>query len=128
MLSKEEKHKLKIFYEDMKRELERNDHKGSILEFQDFNSIIAEMEYHKAKLFIAIRVHNVQAIREYIADTANFLLALGNTLRVYESPRDNYCRELNTINTFKSVRPDEQNTNVKEITQLKQKQNAKNSR
>lgn len=79
---------VQIFKEDMLSELNKNSHKGSILDFKDFNGIITELEYHKAKLFLAIRVKNKGAIREYLADTANFLLAIGNLFEVYEIEKD----------------------------------------
>ncbi len=79
---------VEIFKDDMLSELSKNSHKGSILDFKDFNGIITELEYHKAKLFLAIRVKNKGAIREYLADTANFLLAIGNLFEVYQTNKD----------------------------------------
>lgn len=79
---------IEIFKDDMLSELNKNAHKGSILDFKDFNGIVTELEYHKAKLFLAIRVKNKGAIREYLADTANFLLAIGNLFDVYQTEKD----------------------------------------
>lgn len=79
---------VEIFKDDMLSELTKNSYKGSILDFKDFNGIITELEYHKAKLFLAIRVKNKGAIREYLADTANFLLAIGNLFEVYQTDKD----------------------------------------
>lgn len=75
--------KLEKYKEWMARELDKNSHKGSILEFTDINEIITQLEYHKAKLLIAMRCKNPQAIKEYIADTSNFLFCLGNVYGLY---------------------------------------------
>lgn len=96
---------VEIFKQDMLLELKKNSYKGSILDFKDFNGIITEMEYHKAKLFLAIRVNNKGAIREYLADTANFLLALGNLFNVYEGENnEDECFEINKdVELFKKL-------------------------
>lgn len=97
---------VEIFKDDMLSELTKNSHKGSILDFKDFNGIITELEYHKAKLFLAIRVKNKGAIREYLADTANFLLAIGNLFEVYQTDKnDSESFEINRdVELFKIVK------------------------
>lgn len=86
----------RIFAEDMISELIKNSHKESILEINSFEQIITELEYHKAKLFLAIRVKNYGAIREYLADSGNFLMAIGNFFGVYSDERNNdKCFEIN---------------------------------
>lgn len=77
--------KFNNFTNSMLTELSNNLYKGSIYEFTNFEKIITEIEYHKAKMFLAIRLKNKQAIKEYIADTANFLLALGNSFGLYDN-------------------------------------------
>lgn len=85
-----------VFKQDMLCELNKNSHKGSILDFKDLNGIVTELEYHKAKLFLAIRVGNKGAIREYLADSANYLLALGNLFDVYSEDRnEEECFQIN---------------------------------
>lgn len=93
-------------------ELEHNKHKGSILDWQDFDNIIAELEYHKAKIFMAIRQENNEALREYIADTANILFALGNKFKLYEDyPKDTGITwELNKKVLISPVAVDKQST------------------
>lgn len=87
---------IKTFADDMISELRKNQHKGSILDFKNFEEIITELEYHKAKLFLAIRVKNTGAIREYLADTGNFLIAIGNLFKVFDEPRnETQCFEIN---------------------------------
>lgn len=76
--------KIERFKNSMLKELNNNEHKGSILDFGNFESIITELEYHKAKALIAIRLNNKQAVKEYIADTANILFALGNAGGLYD--------------------------------------------
>jgi len=83
------------FGDMMISQLANNAHKGSILDFKNFEGIITELEYHKAKLFLAIRVKNKGAIREYLADTANFLLAIGNLFDVIENTGGGECWEIN---------------------------------
>lgn len=77
--------KVERFKNHMLRELKANSHKGSILDFKDFDKIITELEYHKAKMLIAIRCNNKYATKEYIADTANFLFCLGNLGGLYDN-------------------------------------------
>lgn len=102
----EEKIKIERFKDRMLLELEKNRHKGTILATKDFNFIVTELEYHKAKMLIAVRINNKQALKEYIADTANFLFALGNLGGLYD---DNFIDnstsfELNKdIEVFKEV-------------------------
>lgn len=106
---------LEKFKNDMSSELEKNRHKDSILKLNDFNQIITELEYHKSKLFLAIRVKNKGAIREYLADTANYLLAIGNLYEVYdEETNPDECFELNkNIEMFLKIKVNEQSKNQK---------------
>lgn len=108
----DEERLVEIFKDDMLSELGKNSHKGSILDFKDFNGIITELEYHKAKLFLAIRVKNKGAIREYLADTANFLLAIGNLFEVYQTNKDDSeSFEINRdVELFKIVKTSESST------------------
>lgn len=76
--------KIDKFKDQMIKELESNSYKGSIDDFKNFDSIISELEYHKAKLLLAIRLDKKQAVKEYIADTANFLFALGDIGGLYD--------------------------------------------
>jgi len=106
---------VELFKNDMLSELKKNHHKGSILNFCDFNQIITELEYHKAKLFLAIRMKNKGAIKEYLADVANYLLAIGNLFEVYnEETNLDECYELNKdVDLFKKVYVNEQSKNQK---------------
>lgn len=84
-LKKSQLRKIEAFKQAMIRELTDNaPNKGDIENFRDFNGIITELEYHKAKMMVAIRCKEKQAIKEYIADTANFLFQLGNLYQLYE--------------------------------------------
>lgn len=103
------------FKDNMIIELQKNRHKGTILKFKDFNAIMTELEYHKAKLLLAIRVKNKGAIREYIADTANYLLAIGNLFGIYDDD-DNpeTCFEVNkNAELFVEIPCDEKSTDQK---------------
>lgn len=109
---------LERFKQTMLLELANNSHKGSILDFKDFNAIITELEYHKAKLFIAIRIKDKKAIQEYIADTANNLVALGNLFDLYSEDivDDGKVCELNIeAGVIKHVEKDNIKTNQKLI-------------
>ena len=76
-------YKIEKFKNSMLKELKSNSYKGNILDFKNFNEIITQLEYHKAKMLIAIRCNDKHAIKEYIADSANFLLCLGNLYNLY---------------------------------------------
>lgn len=101
--------KIDKFQNDMLIEIENNKYKENILDFKDINNIILELEYHKVKLFIAIRENHKNAIKEYIADLANILLALGNSFNIYN---ENY---------FESIESHELNTNNLILNKLIQK-------
>lgn len=103
------------FKESMIRELKKNSHKGSILDFKDFNAIITEMEYHKAKMFLAIRMGNKGAIREYLADQANYLVAIANLFEVFEDDNElDFCYEIDKeVEHFKKISVINKSTNQK---------------
>lgn len=71
------------FSHEIKRQIELNSDKGNLLEWNDIGHILYELDYHKAKLLIAIKQNNPYAIKEYIADCASILLALGNCYGIY---------------------------------------------
>ncbi len=83
ILKMKDAHKIEAFKNDMLNELLANQHKGNWNEFKDINNILLELEWHKAKLLMALREGNPDEIREYIADTSNCLLFLGNALDLY---------------------------------------------
>ncbi len=94
--------KIEVFKQRMLLELKNNSHKKCILDFSDYESIITEIEYHKAKLLIAIRVGNKHAAKEYIADVANFLFALGNSNGLY----DDDFEDIFETNSFEIIKSD----------------------
>lgn len=104
------------FTDQMIREMQNNSHKGSILEWNNFDNMICELEYHKAKMMLAIRSNDKPAIKEYIADCANILMAIGNLGGLYDedTPDDGMCSEtLPTI--FKRIPNDNANTGVTSV-------------
>lgn len=107
----------RIFADDMVSELIKNSHKESILEIDNFEQIVTELEYHKAKLFLAIRVKNYGAIREYLADCGNYLMAIGNFFDVFHSyGNNNKCFEINKeVDLFVEKNVEEQSKNQKLI-------------
>lgn len=80
---------VKRFSDQMLIELINNNHKGSVLDWGDFDNMITDLECHKAKMLIAIRCKNKKAIKEYIADCANILMAIGNKFELYDLPSIN---------------------------------------
>lgn len=84
------------FAKQMIIELENNQRKGSLLEWTSFENMITELEYHKAKMFIAIRSNDMNALKEYLADQANILMAIGNKFNLYDNEivNENICHEL----------------------------------
>lgn len=108
-MSTEELLKLQEFTNQMKVQLENNSHKGTIFDFKNFESIITELEYHKAKMFLAIRTKEWGAVKEYIADQANFLLALYNMFDLYDLDNSNIAYEINKQASMFIIKPiDEQ--------------------
>lgn len=93
------------FTEQMLIEIKHNSHKGSILNLIDFNEIVKEIKYHKSKIFMAIRAKNNLALKEYIADTANNLLALGNLFGLYDNPCNDQGKayEMNKTELIKEI-------------------------
>ena len=67
----------------MQIELDNNEHKGTIFDWKGITDKIADLEYHKAKMLLAIRTGQKNSIKEYIADCANILLSIGNELNLY---------------------------------------------
>ena len=76
--------KLAWFARDMQRELRHNLHKGDWETWKNPIEIIAELEYHKAKLIMAIREKNREAAREYLADCGTILMFYGNAYGLFE--------------------------------------------
>jgi hypothetical protein len=84
------KKKIRRFAKQMKIEIANNKHKtGSIENWIGIESKVADLEYHKAKMMIAMRTGNKAALKEYIADCANILFAIGNELGLYNEPSIN---------------------------------------
>ena len=98
----------------MLNELNKNSHKGSILDFKDFYQIITELEYHKAKLLFAIKNNHKDAIREYLADCGNYLLCIGNLFNVFDNDLSEDCIEMNkNVDLFVKVPVNKQSKNIK---------------
>jgi len=71
------------FAEAMQNELDANSHKGDWQEWSDIEAMIAELEWHKAKLLFALKENDKDKCKEYIADCANILLFIGNVGGLY---------------------------------------------
>jgi hypothetical protein len=71
-----------LFSQIMQYELESNSYKGDWREFRNINNILLELEWHKAKLLIALKDNDSSKIKEYIADCANNLLFLSNATNI----------------------------------------------
>jgi len=77
--------KVLAFAQQMQTELNNNSHKGDWNEFRDVKEILHEIEYHKSKLIIALgKKAPHKDVKELIADTANFLMMLGNAGELYD--------------------------------------------
>ena len=76
--------KVKWFAQDMQTQLRDNAPKGDWEKWQGLNDKLIELEYHKAKLLIALRGKNKSLIREYLADCGNILMFIGNEIGLYE--------------------------------------------
>lgn len=101
------------FAKQMKIELAHNAHKGSIVDFTNFDEIVTQLEYHKAKFFVALRLGEKDAAKEYLADCGNILAALGNSLHLFdkEPENDGSTYELNrNVSIIKKVNVNDQSS------------------
>lgn len=77
--------KIERFAEQMEIELSKNmDKTGDISNWKGVGDKLTDLEYHKAKLYFAIKENNNFPIKEYIADCANILFSIGDELELYE--------------------------------------------
>jgi hypothetical protein len=83
--------KLEAFSNEMQNQLDINTRlKGGDWEsFNNVGHIMNEFEYHKAKLWLAIKEDNLDAIKEYSADCANYLVFLCNSYNLLENKEPN---------------------------------------
>lgn len=81
------------FAKQMQIELDKNSHKGSVLDWKGIHNKIADLEYHKAKLIMSLRSGEKEATKEYIADCANILLSIGHEGGLY----NNESEKTNTV-------------------------------
>lgn len=75
---------ISIFLNLMQSELDNNSHKGNWKEFKDVNKILLELEWHKSKLYVALKTGDKNDIKELIADCANTLMFLANATDTLE--------------------------------------------
>ena len=96
--------KLQQFFNQILIEVENNQHKGDIFDWEGVSDKIVDLEYHKAKMIIAIRTKNREAIKEYIADCALILAAIGDEFSLYDHKAFNtlHVSQLREI-VFKTV-------------------------
>ncbi len=76
--------KIERFADQMQIELIKNENKGSVYEWKGLRDKLIDLEYHKAKMLLAIKEKNDYALKEYIADCANILLSIGDELKLYD--------------------------------------------
>lgn len=77
--------KLLKFAERMQIELNHNQlKKGSIFMWKGIEHKVGELDYHKAKLMMALKQGDRAAVKEYIADCANILMAIGDEYGLYD--------------------------------------------
>lgn len=81
---------IKRFAEQMQIELINNSYKEpGFYNWKGIYTKVADFEYHKSKMMIAIRTGDKLAVKEYIADCANILLSIGLELGLYENETEN---------------------------------------
>jgi hypothetical protein len=71
------------FKQQMIKENKDNAEKGDILTFTNVDQALLELEYHKSKLYFALKAQKPERVKEYLADCANFLLTIGNAWELY---------------------------------------------
>lgn len=79
------------FCQLMKQELLENAHKGDWSQFICIKDILYELEYHKAKLYMAYKVLDVDSMKEYAVDCANCMMFMVNAigmLKRLEKPKE----------------------------------------
>jgi hypothetical protein len=76
--------KLVDFANSMQNELDANSHKGNWEDWKNIEEMIAELEWHKAKLLFALKENDKEKCKEYIADCANILFFIGNVGGLYD--------------------------------------------
>lgn len=81
------------FKNQMLIELENNSKKGNIFIWRGISDKLIDLEYHKAKLLLAIKEKNKFAMKEYIADCSNILLSIGNEFNLYAEESTNTNKE-----------------------------------
>lgn len=109
--------KIRRFADQMQIELDNNIHKGSVFDWKGIKDKIADLEYHKAKMLLAIRTGNKLATKEYIADCGNILMSIGDEIGLYEkeSNNNNKCSEVNnTIFHIVEVKDSKVGANITE--------------
>ncbi|MGU3377676.1 hypothetical protein [Chryseobacterium sp. M5A1_1a] len=67
------------FTQQMKHELEVNNHKGDWIPWKDRDEIISEIDYHVEKLKKAVLSQDDNLIKEHSADVANISMFMYNT-------------------------------------------------
>lgn len=97
--------KIERFKQQMVFEMRNNSHKGSIEGWDNYDEMMCDLEYHKAKMMMAITTGNIPATKEYIADCANLLMCIGNLFGLYDSELNNELKahEINRIDLIQSV-------------------------
>ncbi len=77
--------KIRRFADQMQIEIDNNRHKtGSIWNWRGMYEKVADLEYHKGKMLIAMKYGNKLALKEYLADCANILMSIGDECGLYE--------------------------------------------
>lgn len=82
--------KILNFSKEMQKQININTKLGKTTweEWGNIKEILVDLEYHKAKLMIALKEDNIGALREYIADCGNILMFLGNACGMYHEFED----------------------------------------
>lgn len=113
-MNEQDKLKLIRFVASMEIEQVNNEYKGAITDWDaSVEEKMFDFDYHMAKLHIAMKEEKKGAIREFIADCANILLAIGDSYGVYDKmPGNNEkCYSLKepalTKGPIKSKEPEE---------------------
>ncbi len=67
----------------MQNELNANKKKGDWKDWKDVKNMINELDYHKNKMIFALTSMDIKGMKEYLADTANILMFIGNLYHLY---------------------------------------------
>lgn len=100
-----------IFANQMQRQLDSNPNKENVWKTNvlTLESYLVDLEYHKAKMMLAIKEKNMGALKEYLADCGNILMFIGHKFDLFSEEDNKPIAYQMKSDIFIEVKIDEQN-------------------